>query len=87
VITLYYGMSRAASDIDVLPTLPGQQLAELVRLAGEGSTLHREHKVHIQPVKIVTYPEDYLPRLVRLRPRFALVRTRLCSSWKRMTWR
>ncbi len=76
-ITMFYGISRATSDIDVLPTLPGHRLAELQRLAGEGSELHRKHKVYVQHVTVVTYPEAYESRLHRLWPEFDLDRVRL----------
>lgn len=77
VVTMLYVISRATSDIDFLPVLPQHRLLELQRLGGEGSDLHKKHKVYLQPVTVVTYPEDYERRLIRLWPRFTLRRTRL----------
>ncbi len=77
VITMRYGISRTTSDIDVLATLSGHRLAELQHLAGEGSSLHKKHKVYIQPVTVVTYPDEYESRLSRLWPSLRLERIRL----------
>lgn len=64
VVTLLYGLSRETSDLDVLTAVPHDRLAELQRLAGESSALHRRFRVYLQPVRIATYPEDYADRLV-----------------------
>jgi Nucleotidyltransferase of unknown function (DUF6036) len=65
VVTQLYGISRETSDLDVLTTLPDPgRLAELQRLAGEGSDLHRRFRVYLQPVPFPMHPEDYESRLV-----------------------
>jgi Nucleotidyltransferase of unknown function (DUF6036) len=76
-ITMQYGLSRATSDIDVLTSIPRKELATLQELAGQGSDLHRRFKVYLQPVTIVTYPEDYERRLIRMWPRFELANLQL----------
>jgi uncharacterized nucleotidyltransferase DUF6036 len=70
VVTMQFGISRATSDIDVLPTISPEVLSSLQRIAGHGSELHRRFKVYIQPVGVVTYPENYSERLVRMWPEF-----------------
>jgi hypothetical protein len=67
-ITMQYGQSRATSDIDVLAAVPVNVLAQLEKLAGLSSDLHRRFGVYLQPVRIVAYPEDYTSRLVRMWP-------------------
>lgn len=76
-ITMQYGLSRATSDIDVLTAIPGKVLATLQDLGGQGSELHRRFKIYLQPVTIVTYPEDYEQRLLRVWPRFELTNLKL----------
>lgn len=78
-ITMQFGLSRATSDIDVLTAIPRRELASLQEIAGQGSELHRRFKVFLQPVTIVTYPEDYERRLIRMWPRFGLAHLRLSA--------
>src|SRR6202162_4764440 len=66
VITMHFGLSRATSDIDILAAVPHERLAELQRLGGSGSDLHRRFKVYLQPVTVASYTEDYESRLVRM---------------------
>lgn len=77
VVTMQFGLSRTTSDIDILPAVSNQQLAELERLGGQGSELHRRFKVYVQPVGIVCYPENYESRLTRMWPNFYLKHLRL----------
>jgi Nucleotidyltransferase of unknown function (DUF6036) len=65
---MQYGISRTTADIDILSAVPADRLADLQRLAGQGSGLHRRFKVYIQPVPIAMYPENYESRLVRMWP-------------------
>jgi hypothetical protein len=69
-MTMAYGVSRATADIDILAVGPSETLARLEKLAGKGSKLQSEFKIYIQPVAIVTYPEDYASRLKRMWPDF-----------------
>ena len=63
---MHFGLSRATSDIDILAAVPHERLAELQRLGGSGSDLHRRFKVYLQPVTVASYTEDYESRLVRM---------------------
>ncbi len=64
VVTLLYGLSRETSDLDILTAVPHERLADLQRIGGAGSELHRRFKVYLQPVPVAMYPEDYETRLV-----------------------
>ena len=64
VVTLLYGLSRETSDLDILTAVPYNRLADLLRIAGAGSDLHRRFKVNLQPVPIAMDPEAYESRLV-----------------------
>ena len=77
VVSLMYGVSRETSDLDVLAARAATQLANLERLAGRGSALHRRYRVYLQPVTVATYPEEYEKRLVHMWPRAGLKRLRL----------
>ena len=73
VVTMHFGLSRATSDIDILPgAIPGVTLARLQALAGQGSDLHRRFRVYLQPVGVAGYPDDYESRLTRMWPTFDL---------------
>lgn len=77
VMTMQFGLSRTTGDIDILPTASSWTLARIQQLAGFGSALHRQFKIYIQPVGIVTYPEKYEPRLIRMWLDFRLDRLRI----------
>src|SRR5262245_53549019 len=77
VVTMQFGVSRTTADIDVLPTSSQEILSRVQQIAGFGSELHRQFKVYIQPVGVVTYPESYSSRLIRMWPRFKLEHVRL----------
>ena len=69
VMSLLYGLSRPTADVDVLEVRPGSVKQLLVQAAGEGSELHRKHKVHLQQVGVLlAYPEDYEERLTEMFP-------------------
>jgi len=76
-ITMHYGLSRGTADIDILKAVPTRQLSNLQELAGKGSELRERFKVYLQPVTMITYPEDYESRLIRLWPQFEVERLRL----------
>ena len=46
--------------------IPREGYGEVERLAGQGSTLHKKHRLYLQHVGIVTPPENYASRLVRM---------------------
>lgn len=76
-VTMQFGLSRTTGDIDILPAASGRTLAQIQQLAGVGSALHKQFKVYVQPVGIVSYPEDYESRLIRMWPEFRLGRLRI----------
>lgn len=61
VVTQVYGSQRSTSDLDALTLV--QKDPQLFTFAGEGSRLHRRHSVYLDPVGIVTLPENYEDRL------------------------
>ena len=63
-----YNVARTTNDIDFLSLVPDPLRKTLVELAGEGSPLHRRHRVHLDAVTIATAPESYEDRLVQLFP-------------------
>lgn len=63
VVSEYYGLTRATSDIDILESR-GTNVATIARLAGEGTPLHKRHKVYIDVVTVAYVPDDYESRLL-----------------------
>ena len=66
VVAECYGVTRSTADIDVLESR-GTTLAEIARLAGRGSHLHKRHKVFVDVVTVADVPDGYEERLTRLR--------------------
>ena len=74
-ITLLYGLPRETSDMDVMSAVVGSHYDELMTLAGNGSALHKKHRVYLDLVgSIATVPDDYEDRLV---PRWATALTKV----------
>lgn len=67
-VTLHYGLMRPTGDIDVWHVIPSHAAAWLTKIAGEGTELHRTHRVHVQVSAVGTVPEDYESRLVEVFP-------------------
>ena len=68
VVTIVYGVPRSTSDVDVLMFVPKENSARLINSGQKGSDLHNRHKVYLDPVTIVTPPEDYDRRLTKIYP-------------------
>src|SRR6516225_1158203 len=68
VVIHAYGVARTTNDIDFISLVPHPMFARLCNLAGQGSELHRKHRLYLHPVALATPPEDYLARLVPLFP-------------------
>jgi hypothetical protein len=68
VMTTLYGLRRPTADVDVMSVVPAGVGDSLLRLAGKGSQLHRQHGIYIDLVKVVTAPEDYDRRLTTMFP-------------------
>jgi len=67
VATQLYGVARTTSDVDFLTVVPNLR-ANLVEIAGKGSSLHGKHKIFLDPVTVATPPENYQDRLVSMFP-------------------
>jgi hypothetical protein len=52
VVSELYGLQRPTADVDILETTKGTDPATLVRLAGQGSELHKRHKVYLDVVAV-----------------------------------
>jgi hypothetical protein len=79
VLTMQFGISHTTSGIDFLPAISPEGLSTLQQVAGSGSALHQQFKVSIQPVGVVTYPDHYSSRVIRIWPGFKLKNLRLCA--------
>ena len=66
VMTMLYGMDRPTADVDVLPLGVNSATESLMRLAGEGSALHKKHKVYLQVVGVAQIPLNYEDRLTEM---------------------
>src|SRR5947207_11880744 len=69
VITVLYELARPTADVDVVAITPRSEVEPLMNLAGQGSELHRKHKVYLQLVGVVTLPDSYEERLTEIFPR------------------
>jgi Nucleotidyltransferase of unknown function (DUF6036) len=58
-----YGLPRPTADIDVCEVAPSSAKAEVITIAGEGSSLHKKHRVCVQIVKMASLPHNYEERL------------------------
>lgn len=68
VITVLYDLPRPTGDVDVIAITPRSEIELLMDLAGQGSELHRKHKVYLQLVGVATAPDGYEERLIELFP-------------------
>lgn len=62
VVAECYCLTRATADIDILESR-GTKLADIATLAGQGSNLHKRHKVFVDVVTIADVPDRYEERL------------------------
>ena len=65
VITAY-GLPRSSNDLDYYSMTPADKAAELEQIAGEGSELHKRHKVFVHNAAVATLPENYDERLAEV---------------------
>ena len=68
VIAACYGFPRPTGDLDYISVRPSGAAVELHQVAGEGSELHKKHKLYLQHVGVANYPENYADRLIALYP-------------------
>ncbi|MBK6750002.1 MAG: hypothetical protein KA831_03235 [Pyrinomonadaceae bacterium] len=64
VVTVIYGSTRQTRDLDALTAIRFDP--NLLEHAGQGSPLHKQHKVYLDPVGVATPPEDYTDRLTEV---------------------
>src|ERR1043166_7027442 len=66
VMTMLYGLVRPTADVDVLPLGVNSSTESLMRLAGEGSALHKKCGVYLQIVGVAQIPLNYEDRLTEM---------------------
>jgi hypothetical protein len=66
-INVTYGLPRPTADIDVCEVAPTSAKADVIKIAGEGSPLHKKHRVYLQIVTMASLPHDYEERLKEIR--------------------
>src|SRR5256885_13300014 len=68
VVTVLYDLARPTADVDVIAITPRSEIEALMSLAGQGSELHRKHKLYLQLVGVATVPDGYEERLTEIFP-------------------
>ncbi|MFQ5694737.1 MAG: DUF6036 family nucleotidyltransferase [Terriglobia bacterium] len=68
VLEVLYRRPVPTVDIDCIAVEPHAALSRLLELAGAGSPLARQHKVHFQFVTVADVPDQYESRLLELFP-------------------
>lgn len=68
VLSALHGLPRPTADVDVLSITPREQREFLLGLAGQGSPLHRRHRVYLEHVTVAAIPEHYEERLTEMFP-------------------
>ena len=64
VLTFFYGFPRSTGDLDYYTAVPAN--FNLIEVAGEGSPLHKKHRICLHKVAVTTLPEDYERRLTEM---------------------
>jgi len=67
-VTMFYELVRGTGDLDVFEVIPHDAAQWLASLAGEGSALHKRHKLYVQIATVATLPYDYAGRLIEVFP-------------------
>jgi hypothetical protein len=62
-ISQFFGFDRETADLDVLNIAPQPMRALIAEVSGRGSSLHKKHRVFIDQVSVVSFPENYEARL------------------------
>jgi hypothetical protein len=68
VVTVLYDLARPTADVDVISITPRSEIESVMSLAGQGSDLHRKHRVYLQLVGVATVPDSYEERLTEIFP-------------------
>ena len=66
VLTMLYDLDRPTNDVDILPVASNAATELVIGLAGEGSAIHKRHKVYLQIVGVAPIPLDYENRLTEM---------------------
>jgi hypothetical protein len=69
VINVLYNLARPTGDVDVIAITPRSEIESLLSLGGQGSNLHRKHKVYLQLVGVATVPDSYEERVREIAPK------------------
>ena len=67
-ISQYFGFGRETADLDVLSVAPQPMRVAVAAAAGNGSALHRKHRVFIDQAGVANFPDNYESRLRRAWP-------------------
>src|ERR1700674_1279024 len=77
-----YHLPRGTNDLDYFSLIPFNRVADLDKIAGEGSALARKHKVYLHQAAIASVPENYAERMTELFPgRFKNIRLRVLDPY------
>lgn len=69
VLSVLASLPRPTGDVDFIEVRPGPAGEELLRIAGQGTTLATKYSVHFHRVTIAECPADYESRLIDITPR------------------
>jgi len=69
VLAVLWRLPRPTGDVDFIDVRPSHAGEDLLRIAGEGTALAREHRLHFQRVTIAEHPAGYERRLIDITPR------------------
>lgn len=69
VLSVLAELPRPTADVDFIEVRPGPAGEELLRIAGQGTTLAMRYSIHFHRVTIAEYPADYERRLIDITPR------------------
>lgn len=68
-LSMLYDLDRLTADVDVLPVGPSVAIELLIRLAGEGSPLHKKSGIYLQVVGVAPVALNYEDRLTEMFPK------------------
>ena len=68
VVTQLYGLDRPTADVDVIELAPREASETLMKIATQGGTLHRKHRIYLDRVGVAAIPENYEERLTEMFP-------------------
>jgi hypothetical protein len=68
VLSILYGLPRPTSDVDALSIAPAHDREQIIKLAGQGSALHKKYGVYIQHVTVAPEIHGYEARLTEMFP-------------------